>query len=202
MGDVVITYEVLFEILRKEKNNPELQQLDPTFYADVVRYMKEKEEILQDREHADPFEAGHELANIGRILKELWERRERKIITLALNKSRTSQLSVDTKHMLDEEREAYERFLAMFTAAKEGILKRLLAKELPRLSFAKEEGAKRSDATDADGVMVRFLDDVKKFVGSELEVYGPFAREDIAQLPKAVAKILIDKHVAEEMKEQ
>jgi DNA replication initiation complex subunit (GINS family) len=42
MADVKITYETLFDLLRREKNRNELQQLDPSFYLDVVSYLKEK----------------------------------------------------------------------------------------------------------------------------------------------------------------
>ena len=39
-----------------------------------------------------------------------------------------------------------------------------------------------------------------KFVGRDLEVYGPFEEEDIANLPGEIADILILKNRAEEIK--
>ena len=52
-----------------------------------------------------------------------------------------------------------------------------------------------------DTKLVRFLYSVPKFVGKELEEYGPFEEEDIANLPIEIAKVLIDKGRVEEVKE-
>ncbi len=49
--------------------------------------------------------------------------------------------------------------------------------------------------------LVRFMGYVPKFVGPELEEYGPFEEEDIANLPAEVADVLISKSRAEEIKE-
>jgi len=46
----------------------------------------------------------------------------------------------------------------------------------------------------------RFLNSVPKFVGKELEEYGPFAEEDIANLPVEIAEVLINKGKVEEIK--
>ena len=49
---------------------------------------------------------------------------------------------------------------------------------------------------------MRFLHQVPKFVGPELEEYGPFGEEDIANLPAEVADVLINKGKAEEIREE
>ena len=46
---------------------------------------------------------------------------------------------------------------------------------------------------------VRFMSAVPKFLGRELEVYGPFEEEDVANLPGEVADVLIKKGRAEEI---
>ena len=48
--------------------------------------------------------------------------------------------------------------------------------------------------------IIRFLNHVPKFVGKELEDYGPFEEEDIANLPSEIADVLISKGSAEEIK--
>ena len=44
-----ITYETLYDLLRKEKNNAELQNIDPLFYDNLVKYIKEKKDILNKK---------------------------------------------------------------------------------------------------------------------------------------------------------
>ena len=40
--EVNITYEVLFEILRREKDTADLQKLEPGFFNDFVEYLEDK----------------------------------------------------------------------------------------------------------------------------------------------------------------
>jgi DNA replication initiation complex subunit (GINS family) len=51
MTEITITYETLYEVLRREKNKTELQELDPLFHTKLVKYIKEKKEILRSRIH-------------------------------------------------------------------------------------------------------------------------------------------------------
>ena len=43
----IITYENLYEILRREKYEKELQKIDENFFKSIINYMKEKEELLK-----------------------------------------------------------------------------------------------------------------------------------------------------------
>ena len=61
MSEVLITYENLYEVLRREKYRTELQKLDSTFYQDVIRYLNEKEAILASQSKKDSIFASKEL---------------------------------------------------------------------------------------------------------------------------------------------
>ena len=110
MGEINITYETLFELLRREKNREELQKLDETFFNDVVTYLKEQKEFLNEQKTKQDLFAVEELKkaeiqeeNIRKILRELYEKREKKMISLALDASRTSSSIIDTSVLLEEE---------------------------------------------------------------------------------------------------
>ena len=47
--------------------------------------------------------------------------------------------------------------------------------------------------------LVRFLQPVQQFMGGDMQVYGPFNPEDIANLPQKVSEILIKNNRAEEI---
>ena len=49
--------------------------------------------------------------------------------------------------------------------------------------------------------LVRFIHAVPKFVGTELEEYGPFEEEDVTKLPVEIADLLISKGRVEEIEE-
>ena len=48
MVEVNITYETLFDLLRRERSRNELQELEETFYEDVKKYLEEKQNMLVD----------------------------------------------------------------------------------------------------------------------------------------------------------
>ena len=62
-----------------------------------------------------------------------------------------------------------------------------------------ESEIKQGTSTNQDKKKIRFTHAVPKFVGRELEVYGPFESSEIIELPLELAKILIDKGRAEEV---
>ena len=93
MENIKITLETLYDILRNEKKKEDLQKLEGTFYIDVVEYLREKISFWKkEPKIKDIFASGerdkleYELRSIHRILKEIYEKREKKIIDIALNR--------------------------------------------------------------------------------------------------------------------
>ena len=86
-SEINITFETLYDLLRREKGKEELQQLEETFFKEVVQYLQEKNRLLESKSGDDDlFSVGEkdkleaELRNIKRILKELYDKREKKVI--------------------------------------------------------------------------------------------------------------------------
>ena len=102
----LITYEMLYEILREEKTKKEITRLDENFFENVIKYMSEKRNMLESQQKkssiftlSESVNTKKQLENVHRILKELYERRENKILQLALFRSRTNEI-VDNSCML------------------------------------------------------------------------------------------------------
>lgn len=134
--DVVITYETLFEILRLEKNREDLQKIDERFYEDVLFYLSEKKAMLQNI--SDPSKllftddrVRLELENVRKILKDLYDRREKKILNLALNRSRTGMTIANISHMLPSEKALFYSVCQTLTGFRDGVLGNVVAGKLP-----------------------------------------------------------------------
>src|SRR3990167_9278693 len=141
MENIKITLETLYDILRNEKKKEDLQKLDASFFFDVVGYLREKQALLElKHEGENIFAVGekekleYELRSIRRILKELYEKREKKIIDIAMNKSRTGSDIIDTSAMLREEKEFYNQILQSFDHFRRGVLLNLFRAELPSVN--------------------------------------------------------------------
>ncbi len=140
MADIKITLETLYDLLRNEKKREDLQKLDATFFLDVLNYLREKQVLLESKQQsAEIFAAAerdkldYELRSIRRILKDLYERREKKVLEIALNKSRTGSDIIDISAMLYEEKEFYQKALKIMNEFRQGILGNLLRREMPKI---------------------------------------------------------------------
>jgi len=137
--NVVITYETLFEILRREKGREELQKLYKNFYQDVVKYLDEKKDILKKAQTTlfsseEKEKTEIQLQNIRRIIKELYSRRERKIIETAIIKSRTQSNVIDKENMLEEEKKFFEEVVKVLDSARMNILFNVLEAKMPEIA--------------------------------------------------------------------
>ncbi len=202
--EVAVTYETLFEFLRLEKGREQLQKLPDSFFEDVIEYLKEKQHILDSSSNKmDLFSSTEkdkvkvQIENVRRILKDFYERRERKIINLALVKSKTGSTAIDTSAMLPVEKQMFDSLVEFLDRYRDGILLNLFQNRFPEVD-ASFSGAQPAEALP-DSLLLRFLKPVPQFVGKELESYGPFEPDDVAKIPLDIANLLIDKGHAEKM---
>jgi len=142
MEQIKITLETLYDLLRNEKKREDLQKLEDTFFLDLVSYLKEKKALLSlKKEENQIFSSGerekldYELRSIQKIVKELYEKREKKIIDISLNRSKTGSDIIDTSSMLREEKEFYHQLLLILDNFRKGILFQILQNELPSLKM-------------------------------------------------------------------
>src|SRR3990167_7638088 len=110
--EMIITYETLFDLLKREKDRVELQKLEPEFFANVLSYLREKRQFAQQQaqgSYDEVMKAHREIDNIRKLVKEFYDRREKKLIMLALDQSRTRSNLIDYSHMLNDERAFFEQ---------------------------------------------------------------------------------------------
>ncbi len=212
--EVVITYESLYELLRREKYRPELQKLEPVFYANALNYLKEKQAILDAQEKRNSIFAANEiektrtqLRNIQKILKEIYEKREAKILQLALFNSRNKAAVHDDSTLLPEEGSLFDSVSEVLNIYREGVLFNLLSNNAPSVPLKKEKDLKITSEIDKDKpdsgeskVKVRILAAIPEFVGPDMNVYGPFEGESSVELPKEISEVLIANNQAEAQK--
>ncbi len=209
---VVITYETIFELLRREKDRAELQKLEKTFFQDILDYLKERKEILINQKSSltNPEERKkneRQFQNTKKLVSDFYDRREKKIINMALDKSRTKEDLADTTTLLEEEKNLFEKLVRLLNENRSNVLYRVLDLETTKKEEETEKikedvkDIEEEDKKEKSALMVRFINAVPKFIGKELEEYGPFEEEEITNLPKEIANVLINKGRAEEIRE-
>jgi len=185
-NEINITYETLFDLLRREKGREELQALDKNFNAQVVKYLQEKMQLLTNEfSEEEKSQAAIQINNIKKILKELYDRREKKILNMAIHNSREPSSLIDTSVMLQNESALYDKTSEVFTKFRENILTNMM--DAKPIETPKVDTHVETHEVNPTTKMLRFIHAVPKFLGRELEIFGPFEKEDIATLPTDIA---------------
>ena len=175
----MITYNDIYEASRKERYSERLQKLGKNFVIDVADYLRDKKEMAakESDEFSDLIiKTKKQLENAITLFKELMLRRRKKILTLVLIAAETGISKQDFENMLLFEKELFEEFMKCIDASD---------KTMNELMHGKANG-------DVMNELVVFLDDVEEFLGLGQEKMGPFAKGQMANIPKNVAQILVE----------
>jgi len=194
-GEIVVTYETLFEVVRREKSRGELQELEADFLESVKNYLAQKKESLNEPfdDEMDRIQAEKQVLNIKRLMRELYEQRERKVIEMALNKSRTDTDLVDESPLLEEESGVYEMLVRELSEARKNILQPILDAQ-PKKAEPKEEPKEET-------VKLRCTEDIDACADKELEMHGPYHKDDVESFPSRLAELLLSKGCVEKIEE-
>lgn len=219
--NVNYSFETLYDILRQEKNKDDLQKLEPTFYYKVSQFLKTKtgDVAKGNVNNVDSIQAlQHKLFNIKRMIREIYERREKKIIFLALNKSKDESNVIDDSTLMPAEKEFFNKLVDLLYGMKSNTLDEVLSNKSirPRMSNSSTRESKIASITAKNSesavlnednakievkkqIKVKIIASVPKFVGRDMVDYGPFEPEDVVTLPEDVVSLLIKKEKAEEL---
>ncbi|MBS3115091.1 DNA replication complex GINS family protein [Candidatus Woesearchaeota archaeon] len=202
---MTITYETLFEILRREKNQDDLQKLDPKFFDELDEYVEEKNNSLNEKPRLDQFMEGYEneqnaikiqLTNIRKIIRDIFDRRERKIMEMAINKAKTGSNIIDTSALLPQEKDFFNAQIKLISEFRYDVLEPVLTSQKPG-SRALEDKLEQKDLNMAvkeentELKKVKVTEAIPKFVGVDLEIYGPFSQHEEIELHPEIAEMLI-----------
>ncbi len=167
MPEEPITFEFIRRTHREEQREPKLSKIPEDFYHKARVYLEEKRRLSEKRK--DKL-TSIELKNIERLLEDIFNRRETKILNHAIITTRTD---IPPQNLIEDEKEFFESTVNMLRTQRERVLNTLLKK-------TKEEYFET----------IKFIEDVEEFVGIDLKKYGPFKKGDKAKIPKENAQLL------------
>ncbi|MBN2423119.1 DNA replication complex GINS family protein [Candidatus Woesearchaeota archaeon] len=211
MGEnsISLTYELLYEIVRKEKTNADLQKLDQDIYEKIINYINDKKQVFKTtiKDSSAPENEKEKIKtqfnNIRRLIKELFERREKKLIVLAINKSRTNAANLDLSALIEEEKVFFDIAVSILNKFRKDVLLNLINASMPTYIPDKQKQPQENPDLKNDSenkTQVKFIGSIQKFFGPELEIYGPFKPGDTAELPNKIADLLVRKNMVSILK--
>ena len=181
-GGLVILYNELYELWKKERENDELQRLPKNFYGKITDYVKKlnAENRMLDKKTVKAQLLDIEVSNFKVMVKELFSLRYKKLREKAF-----SLEPVSRDILSEQEKKMYEMALPLaesYCAFSKNILH-------GHLSVVTQEMKQQI-------CVLRFVQEIPALVGSDMKTYGPFMPEDIATLPIENARIFLRKKMA------
>ncbi len=182
----MITYNDIYESLRKERYSEQLQPITKNFVSEVSQYISEKKKLSENQNDSFSDEASKlkkQLENTVSIFKELMLLRKKKLLGLVFVASETGISKRDFDNMLDFEKEMFDKIMENVEQAEKKLSNQFNNKEI----IQNENQMK----------MILFTQDLEEFVDFQGNQLGPFKKGEIANLDQKIADILIDDKKAE-----
>ena len=175
----MISYNDIYELLRKEKYNETLQSLPKDFIKDFVDYLNDRKtgnESSDDLFMENVIKAKKQFENSIAIFKELILRRKKKLLNLVFVAAETGIMKRDYENMLKFEKSLFDKLVKAF---EEG------DKEIARIF----NGQKKKE--ESENKMILFTQGVEQFVDMNGEVVGPFNSGELVYMNSKVSEILV-----------
>lgn len=173
MVEEIITFEAIKKVYDEErKHDNKLSPIQDDFFKKAIDYLNIKKQMAKSKNDEKSL---IEVKNLERILEEIFNIRERKIVNLALIHVRSK---IDIKNLTSNEKNVFEAIVKVLSESRENFKKAIKGK----ISY------------------IVFKTDYHQFVGFDGKKYGPFRAGDkvnIDEIPKEFIKILKDANVIE-----
>jgi DNA replication initiation complex subunit (GINS family) len=163
----MLTFETLSRIAREEKSSSSLTKLPDGFFEEVSSYITKKTQARQGDEDAWELESAKMAVN------DILRAREKKLLMSSLVFVETG---VEPANLADEEKAFFEQVSSIVGRFRE-----------------RKKGSMEMHDRKA---MVTFTEDVPVFVWTDMKNYGPFNKNDVANLPEGLTKFLVGKGAA------
>jgi DNA replication initiation complex subunit (GINS family) len=192
-----MNYEDLRRFQRMERNSSKLGELPRSFYDELCQLLLSQKAKCKEgqAEETKVFE------NMVKTARDVFDRREQKILTKAMRFARTNETEKDV--ITDEEKSLFEKLSEDLKKSRQDFEMLLIgngkARNLEKIQNINDIPTINNGQTgeDLNIVMVRILKKVPKFVSGDLKEYGPFEANSIVKLPRKEADLLSNRSFIE-----
>ena len=189
-----INYKTLRKIQQMEKNSPMLTKIDSDFYSVLSKYLKYLDSRLEKESSSQKQKLlKDEIQNTKKIVMNIYEQREKKVLLAAISKARGGNL--DLKNFVDAEKKLFDSILNLMVQSRRELLNKK-SQEGKKTVESKKESKKQENTNS----IVRVVQDIPEFIGTDTKKYN-LKRGDVVTLPEDMGDTLSKRGVVKEIKE-
>ncbi len=172
-----LSYEKIRKVHRLEQSSSKLTNIEDDFLDSIRPFLDdEKEEIRKNNDIFDDSKV-RRLQNIRLMLEDIIYLRQKKIINNVIMGLKSSEQK--DENLISYEEKVYSN---IFDIIKD------------YLSYMELNSTKETKSQNK--VQITILKSVPKFIGTDMQEYGPYKEQDLATIPESIAKLLVSKEIA------
>ena len=166
-----ITFEYIRKVQREEQYEVKLSKIPDDFYEKTKKYLEQKQKLAKKK--GDRL-SEMELINIQRILEDVYNRRETKILNKAILAIRTG---IPVENLTKNEEKFFRQLVELLRFHRQKTLN-ILTKKTKEKKEPKLE-------------KLKFTQDIPAFMGPDLKKYGPFKLGEEGEIPIENAELMV-----------
>ncbi len=203
MDEDEISYKNLRKIQQMEKNSPVLTGLKSGFYNELFEYLEKLDKRLEKESSSQKqILLKDEIQNTRKIVANVYEQREKKILLAAVSKARSG--NPDLKNMLDVEKNLFDAVLGLLLQSREWFLENKTKKNENVTNSEKTESEKENiveEKQENSNPVLLVTKGIPEFIGTDTKRYN-LRKDDVVSMPENMSDMLLKRNVAEKIKWQ
>ena len=201
MDEDEISYKNLRKIQQMEKNSPVLTGLKSGFYNELFEYLEKLDKRLEKESSSQKqILLKDEIQNTRKIVANVYEQREKKILLAAVSKARSG--NPDLKNMLDVEKNLFDAVLGLLLQSREWFLENKTKKNENVTNSEKTESKKENiveEKQENSNPVLLVTKGIPEFIGTDTKRYN-LRKDDVVSMPENMSDMLLKRNVAEKIK--
>jgi DNA replication initiation complex subunit (GINS family) len=187
-----LNYKTLRKIQQIEDKTPSLSKIDPEFYMNFLEYINElnlrlKNETSEQRK----IILKNEIINTKKIIKNIYEQREKKILFAIMTKVRGGEPNI--KNLVKSEKKIFESILEIVIKQRQQIIETKKIKN----NIKKVDKKLKNESNK----IFLVTDNIPEFIGIDSKKYN-LRKNDIITIPKNTSELLSKRDVVKEIKNE
>jgi DNA replication initiation complex subunit (GINS family) len=190
-----IDYKTLRRIQQLEKTTPVLSKIPEMFYQKLTVYIENLEQRALQEKDSQKLKLFHdEIENTKKLVHDIYELREKKIVQSALSKVRGGTPDLKNVHPLEQQ--LFDILIKQINLARTKIFT-TKPEKTPLLPSSKPKPT--HDPSSNTHPILHIKETLPEFVGTNMKTYA-LRKDDVLSLPQDISAPLLKRGVANQIK--
>lgn len=198
MDDNEINYKILRKIQKNEEENSILTKIDESIYNKIYFYLEKlNQRYKTEKNKQKKIIIKNEIDNTDKIIKTIYEMREKKILFAIMTKVRGGKPNLS--NLVNSEKKLFDSILELLIQSRQNYIEKKISynEKNNRKNIIKEKSENKINKENTKIIMVK--ENIPEFIGMDGNRYN-LRKGDIITISKNTCYLLLKRKVVKEIK--